>query len=117
MWRIGSGKPTNLVESAADESEILLALQWRRENGSDYDPPVVRALTSMTVVQEEFRWYSFTPWREMPRIGSMQLEHLRKERRAIAFDLRGHGQSDPPLDGDYAIAVSRRRYRFSGNAH
>jgi pimeloyl-ACP methyl ester carboxylesterase len=34
----------------------------------------------------------------------MQLEHLRTERRAIALDLRGHGQSDPFLDGDYAIA-------------
>jgi pimeloyl-ACP methyl ester carboxylesterase len=32
-----------------------------------------------------------------------QLEHLRKFRRAIAFDLRGHGQSDPPTKGDYAI--------------
>lgn len=34
---------------------------------------------------------------------SMQLEHLRRERRAIAFDLRGHGQSDPSLDGDYSM--------------
>jgi pimeloyl-ACP methyl ester carboxylesterase len=33
-----------------------------------------------------------------------QLEHLRKTRRAIAFDLRGHGRSDAPADGDYAIA-------------
>ncbi len=34
---------------------------------------------------------------------SMQLDHLRKERRAVAFDLRGHGQSDPPSDGDYWV--------------
>jgi pimeloyl-ACP methyl ester carboxylesterase len=32
-----------------------------------------------------------------------QLEHLRRERRAIALDLRGHGRSEPSLDGDYAI--------------
>jgi pimeloyl-ACP methyl ester carboxylesterase len=32
-----------------------------------------------------------------------QLAHLRKHRRAIAFDLRGHGKSAPPEDGDYAI--------------
>jgi pimeloyl-ACP methyl ester carboxylesterase len=32
-----------------------------------------------------------------------QLEHLRKTRRAIAFDLRGHGQSGAPDDGDYAV--------------
>jgi pimeloyl-ACP methyl ester carboxylesterase len=33
-----------------------------------------------------------------------QLEHLRRTRRAIAFDLRGHGRSDAPADGDYAVA-------------
>ena len=27
---------------------------------------------------------------------SAQLEHLRKTRRAVAFDLRGHGQSESP---------------------
>lgn len=32
-----------------------------------------------------------------------QLEHLRKTRRAIALDLRGHGQSQPPVDLDYSI--------------
>jgi pimeloyl-ACP methyl ester carboxylesterase len=34
-----------------------------------------------------------------------QLEHLRKTRRAIALDLRGHGQSQPPANGDYSIAA------------
>ena len=32
-----------------------------------------------------------------------QLKHLRKTRRAIALDLRGHGQSQPPANGDYSI--------------
>jgi pimeloyl-ACP methyl ester carboxylesterase len=32
-----------------------------------------------------------------------QLAHLRATRRAIAHDLRGHGASDAPGDGDYAI--------------
>ncbi len=32
-----------------------------------------------------------------------QLEHLRKTRRAIAMDLRGHGLSQPPANGDYSI--------------
>ena len=35
---------------------------------------------------------------------SAQLEHLRRSRRAVAFDLRGHGSSEPPKDG-YAIAA------------
>jgi pimeloyl-ACP methyl ester carboxylesterase len=34
---------------------------------------------------------------------SFQLEHLRKNRRAIAIDLRGHGNSKPARDGDYSI--------------
>jgi len=34
---------------------------------------------------------------------SRQLEYIRKDRRAVAFDLRGHGKSDPARDGDYSI--------------
>ena len=32
-----------------------------------------------------------------------QLSHVRQTRRAIALDLRGHGRSASPVDGDYAI--------------
>ncbi len=32
-----------------------------------------------------------------------QLEHLRKQRRAVALDLRGHGLSQDPADGDYRV--------------
>jgi pimeloyl-ACP methyl ester carboxylesterase len=31
-----------------------------------------------------------------------QLEFLRKDRRAVAFDFRGHGNSDLPRDADYS---------------
>lgn len=31
-----------------------------------------------------------------------QLEHLRKRRRAVAFDFRGHGKSDLPVDSNYS---------------
>lgn len=34
-----------------------------------------------------------------------QLQHLRPNRRAIALDVRGHGRSEPPRDGDYTIAA------------
>jgi pimeloyl-ACP methyl ester carboxylesterase len=34
-----------------------------------------------------------------------QLEHLRKTRPAIAFDLRGHGQSEPARNHDYSPAA------------
>lgn len=34
-----------------------------------------------------------------------QLEHLRKSRVAVAFDMRGHGQSDPAPNGDYGLAA------------
>jgi pimeloyl-ACP methyl ester carboxylesterase len=36
---------------------------------------------------------------------SAQLAHLRATRRAVAFDLRGHGQSDPPKSGSYAVSA------------
>lgn len=32
-----------------------------------------------------------------------QIEHLKASRRVIAFDQRGHGGSEPPRDGVYAI--------------
>ena len=32
-----------------------------------------------------------------------QLTHLRKTRRALAFDFRGHGESPPPAHHDYAV--------------
>ena len=32
-----------------------------------------------------------------------QLEHLRQKRRAVALDLRGHGLSRRPADGDYRM--------------
>lgn len=34
---------------------------------------------------------------------TLQLDHLRRQRRAVALDLRGHGESDPADDGDYSI--------------
>jgi pimeloyl-ACP methyl ester carboxylesterase len=33
-----------------------------------------------------------------------QLAHLRQTRRTVAIDLRGHGQSEPPRNGDYTVA-------------
>jgi pimeloyl-ACP methyl ester carboxylesterase len=39
---------------------------------------------------------------------SAQLGHLRKSRRAIAIDLRGHGLSQQPADGDYSIEALAR---------
>src|SRR5262245_15555636 len=34
---------------------------------------------------------------------ALQLDHLRRRRRTVAVDLRGHGESDPAEDGDYSI--------------
>lgn len=35
---------------------------------------------------------------------SLQLDHLRRRRRAVALDFRGHGGSDPAENGDYSIS-------------
>jgi len=34
---------------------------------------------------------------------ALQLDHLRRHRRTVALDFRGHGESDPADDGDYSI--------------
>ncbi|HEX7181512.1 MAG TPA: alpha/beta hydrolase [Thermoanaerobaculia bacterium] len=34
---------------------------------------------------------------------ALQLDHLRRHRRALALDLRGHGDSDPADNGNYTI--------------
>lgn len=39
---------------------------------------------------------------------ALQLDHLRRGRRAVAVDLRGHGESDPAEDGDYTIPALAR---------
>lgn len=39
---------------------------------------------------------------------ALQLDHLRRGRRAVAVDLRGHGESDPADDGDYRIPALAR---------
>jgi pimeloyl-ACP methyl ester carboxylesterase len=36
---------------------------------------------------------------------SAQVAHLRPTRRAVALDLRGHGHSDPPRSGSYAVTA------------
>jgi len=37
-----------------------------------------------------------------------QLAHVRKTRRALALDLRGHGLSQPPVDDDYRLVSQTR---------
>jgi pimeloyl-ACP methyl ester carboxylesterase len=39
---------------------------------------------------------------------ALQLDHLRGQRRAVALDLRGHGESDPADDGDYGVDAFAR---------
>ena len=37
---------------------------------------------------------------------SNQLAHLRRNQRAVAFDLRGHGESDKPSGADYSLEAA-----------
>ncbi|HVT60250.1 MAG TPA: alpha/beta fold hydrolase [Thermoanaerobaculia bacterium] len=39
---------------------------------------------------------------------ALQLDHLRRRRRALALDLRGHGDSDPADDGSYDVPALAR---------
>src|SRR5258706_13057015 len=36
---------------------------------------------------------------------ALQLDHVRRRRRGVALDFRGHGESDPAEDGDYSVAA------------
>lgn len=47
---------------------------------------------------------------------SAPLEHLRAHRRAIALDLRAHGASEAPRDGDYAIGSIARDIAAAADA-
>jgi pimeloyl-ACP methyl ester carboxylesterase len=47
---------------------------------------------------------------------SAQLGHLRARRRAVALDLRGHGASEVPRDGDYAIESIARDIAAAADA-
>src|SRR3989304_4782272 len=63
------------------------------------------------------------------KVWKAQLSHLRRlRRRAVAFDLRGMGESDPARDGDYSVdamvrdlaaltdALGLRRYHLVGHS-
>src|SRR3954470_17632789 len=59
---------------------------------------------------------------------ALQLDHLRRHRRGVALDFRGHGESDPAEDGDYSVAglasdvaavadqLSLRRFFLAGHS-
>lgn len=42
-------------------------------------------------------------WTCTARFWTGQIQALRADHRVLAFDLRGHGRSSPPRDGDYSI--------------
>jgi pimeloyl-ACP methyl ester carboxylesterase len=59
---------------------------------------------------------------------ALQLDHVRRQRRGVALDFRGHGESDPAEDGDYSVAglasdvaavadqLSLRRFVLAGHS-
>lgn len=59
---------------------------------------------------------------------ALQLDHVRRHRRGVALDFRGHGESDPAEDGDYTVAglasdvaavadqLSLRRFFLAGHS-
>src|SRR3954471_7979911 len=59
---------------------------------------------------------------------ALQLDHVRRHRRGVALDFRGHGESDPAEDGDYSVAglasdvaavadqLSLRRFFLAGHS-
>jgi pimeloyl-ACP methyl ester carboxylesterase len=62
-----------------------------RDGGEDEHPEAVPVLFLHSLAGNGGQW-------------ALQLDHLRRRRRVVALDLRGHGESDPAEDGDYSIA-------------
>jgi pimeloyl-ACP methyl ester carboxylesterase len=61
-----------------------------RDGGGDEHPEALPVLFLHSLAGNGGQW-------------ALQLDHLRRRRRAVALDLRGHGESDPAEDGDYSI--------------
>ncbi|HEX9945117.1 MAG TPA: alpha/beta fold hydrolase [Thermoanaerobaculia bacterium] len=61
-----------------------------RDGGGEEDPDALPVLFLHSLAGNGGQW-------------ALQLDHLRRHRRAVAIDLRGHGESDPAEDGDYSV--------------
>lgn len=61
-----------------------------RDGGGEEHPDVLPVLFLHSLAGNGGQW-------------ALQLDHLRRHRRAVALDFRGHGESDPAEDGDYSI--------------
>lgn len=61
-----------------------------RDGGDEAQPGILPVLFVHSLAGNGGQW-------------ALQLDHLRRHRRAVAVDLRGHGESDPADDGDYSI--------------
>lgn len=63
-----------------------------RDGGEDEHPEALPILFLHSLAGNGGQW-------------SLQLDHVRRHRRAVALDFRGHGESDPAEDGDYSVAA------------
>ena len=62
-----------------------------RDGGEDEHPEALPILFLHSLAGNGGQW-------------ALQLDHVRRRRRGVALDFRGHGESDPAEDGDYSIA-------------
>ncbi len=62
-----------------------------RDGGADEHPEALPILFLHSLAGNGGQW-------------ALQLDHVRRRRRGVALDFRGHGESDPAEDGDYSIA-------------
>ncbi|HEV2851411.1 MAG TPA: alpha/beta fold hydrolase [Thermoanaerobaculia bacterium] len=90
----GSGPEPPEPEPAPGESLWIAGPAgnlYVRDGGEDEHPDALPVLFLHSLAGNGGQW-------------ALQLDHLRRHRRAVALDLRGHGESDPAEDGDYSIA-------------
>src|SRR3954466_15863199 len=86
-----------------------------RDGGEDEHPEALPILFLHSLAGNGGQW-------------ALQLDHVRRRRRGVALDFRGHGESDPAEDGDYSVAglasdvaavadqLSLRRFFLAGHS-
>ncbi|MEA2600366.1 MAG: hypothetical protein QOF89_1358 [Acidobacteriota bacterium] len=62
-----------------------------RDGGEDEHPEALPILFLHSLAGNGGQW-------------ALQLDHVRRHRRGVALDFRGHGESDPAEDGDYSVS-------------
>lgn len=105
-WALAQRADKRAIAADPNAAELNVPLRGRRR--------VVRSFDGTDLNVEEFGPETGPPlilvhgWTCALRFWTRQIQRFEKERRIIAFDLRGHGESGRSPEGDYSIEAFAR---------